>query len=41
MITNKKNEMSSDFEFVFEFVQIFVMIKEQDISKLTIYESDI
>ena len=33
--------MSSDFEFVFESVQMFFMIKEHKISKLTMYESDI
>ena len=41
MISNIKNEMSSDFEFVFELVQMFFMIKEHNISKLTIHESDI
>ena len=33
--------MSSDFEFVFELVQMFFMIKGHNISKLTIHESDI
>ena len=33
--------MSSNFEFVFELVQMFFMIKEHNISKSTIYESDI
>ena len=41
MISDIKNEMSSDFDFVFELVQMFFMIKEHNISKLTIYESDI
>ena len=33
--------MSSDFELVFELVQMFFMIKEQNISELKIYESEI